>query len=124
MPALPCRCGARGLPVSFSHPRVGPTRRGLIKEGWLGVVKGTPVARAAEFFINEYVSASTQLGLALERGIVPVNGQSRAKLGDDPVLKEMFLLSNEDVANMVQVDFNVFNLDEATQKWTRAVSTR
>lgn len=113
-----------GLPVSFAHPRVGPTRRGLIKEGWLGVVKGTPVARAAEFFINEYVSAATQLGLALERGIVPVNGQSRAKLGDDPVLKEMFLLSNEDVANMVQVDFNVFNLDEATQKWTRAVSTR
>lgn len=113
-----------GLPVSFAHPRVGPTKRGLIKEGWLGVVKGTPVARAAEFFINEYVSASTQLGLALDRGIVPVNGQSRAKLGDDPVLKEMFLLSNEEVANMVQVDFNVFNLDEATQKWTRAVSTR
>jgi len=113
-----------GLPVSFSHPRIGPTKRGLIKEGWLGVVKGSPIARAAEHFINEYVSASTQLGLALERGIVPVNGQSRVKLGDDAVLREMFLLNNEDVANMVAVDFNVFNLDDATQKWTRAVSAR
>jgi hypothetical protein len=36
-----------GLPVNFSHPRVGPTKRGLLKEGWLGVVRGTPVARAA-----------------------------------------------------------------------------
>jgi putative spermidine/putrescine transport system substrate-binding protein len=113
-----------GLPVGFSHPRVGSTKRGLLKEGWLGVVKGTPAARAAEFFINEYVSASTQLGLALERGVVPVNGQARAKLADDPVLKEMFLLSDAEVANMVSVDFNVFNLDDATQRWARAVSSR
>ncbi|MBI3503241.1 MAG: extracellular solute-binding protein [Proteobacteria bacterium] len=113
-----------GLPVSFTHPRIGPTKRGLLKEGWLGVVKGTPVARAAEFFINEYVSEATQYGLATERGVVPVNSKSRGRLADDPVLKEMFLLSDADVGNMVSVDFNVFNLDDATQRWTRAVSTR
>lgn len=113
-----------GLPVAFSHPKIGADKRGLLKEGWLGVVKGTPSARAAEFFINEYISASTQLGLALERGIVPVNKQSRAKLADDPLLKEMFLLSEADVAGMVSVDFNVFNLDDATQRWSRAVSSR
>jgi len=113
-----------GLPVAFTHPKIGANKRGLLKEGWLGVVKGTPSARAAEFFINEYVSASTQLGLALERGIVPVNKVARAKLADDPVLKEMFLLSEADVANMVSVDFNVFNLDEATQRWSRTVSSR
>ncbi len=113
-----------GLPVAFSHPKVGPTKRGLLKEGWLGVVKGTPAPRAAEFFINEYVSAETQFGLATERGVVPVNGQARAKLADDPLLKEMFLLSDADVGNMVSVDFNVFNLDDATQRWARAVSSR
>ncbi|MBL8832162.1 MAG: extracellular solute-binding protein [Rhodospirillales bacterium] len=113
-----------GLPVAFSHPKVGPTKRGLLKEGWLGVVKGSPVPRAAEFFINEYVSAETQFGLATERGVVPVNGQARAKLAGDPLLKEMFLLSDADVGNMVSVDFNVFNLDDATQRWARAVSTR
>lgn len=111
-----------GLPVAFTHPKIGPTKRGLLKEGWLGVVKGTPVTRAAEFFINEYVSESTQHGLAVERGVVPVNGKARARLADDPILKEMFLLSDADVGNMVSVDFNVFNLDEATQRWTRAVS--
>jgi putative spermidine/putrescine transport system substrate-binding protein len=112
-----------GLPVAFCHPKIGATKRGLLKEGWLGVVKGTPVPRAAEFFINEYVSAATQLGLALERGVVPVNGQARAKLADDPVLKEMFLLTDADVGNMVSVDFNVFNLDDATQRWARTVGS-
>ncbi len=113
-----------GLPVAFSHPKIGPTKRGLLKEGWLGVVKGTPVARAAEFFINEYVSDETQFGLATERGVVPVNGKSRAKLAGDPLLKEMFLLSDAEVGNMVSVDFNVFNLDDATQRWARTVSSR
>lgn len=113
-----------GLPVAFSHPKIGPTKRGLLKEGWLGVVKGTPAPRAAEYFINEYVSAETQFGLATERGVVPVNGQARAKLADDPLLKELFLLSDADVGNMVSVDFNVFNLDDATQRWARAVSSR
>lgn len=108
-----------GLPVAFCHPKVGATKRGLLKEGWLGVVKGTPVPRAAEFFINEYVSASAQLGLARERGIVPVNGKARLPLAEDPVLKEMFLLTDADVGNMVSVDFNTFNLDDATQRWTR-----
>ena len=36
----------------------------------------------------------------------------------------MFLLSEADVAGMVSVDFNVFNLDDATQRWSRAVSSR
>lgn len=113
-----------GLPVAFTHPRVGPTKRGLLKEGWLGVVRGTPVARAAEYFINEYVSYETQLGLARERGIVPINNRARDALVDDPLLKEMFLLSEADVANMVSVDFTVFNLDDATQRWSRALSAR
>lgn len=113
-----------GMPVTFVHPKIGTDRRGLLKEGWLGVVKGSPQPRAAEFFINEYISASAQHGLALERGIVPVNGAARAKLVDDPVLKEMFLIADGDVAKMVSVDFNKFNLDEATQKWTRIVGTR
>ncbi len=113
-----------GLPVAFVHPKIGANRRGLLKEGWLGVVKGTPSARAAEFFINEYVSYSAQLGLALERGVVPVNNIARAKLADDPVLKEMFLLTETEVANMASVDFNVFNLDDATQRWARMVSSR
>lgn len=113
-----------GLPVTFVHPRIGADRRGLLKEGWLGVVKGTPQPRAAEFFINEYISTAAQHGLALERGIVPVNGAARAKLADDPVLREMFLIADSDLAKMVSVDFNKFNLDEATQKWTRIVGSR
>lgn len=114
----------QGMPVAFVHPKIGASNRGLLKEGWLGVVKGSPQPRAAEFFINEYVSSSCQHGLALERGIVPVNGVARAKLAEDPLLRELFLISDADVGKMVSVDFNKFNLDEATQKWTRMIGTR
>jgi spermidine/putrescine-binding protein len=112
-----------GLPVKFTHPKVGATKRGLSKEGWLGVVKGTPVARAAEFFINEYISYDTQFGLATERGVVPINNRARDALVNDPLLKEMFLLSEADVANMVSVDFTKFNLDDATQRWSRMITS-
>jgi putative spermidine/putrescine transport system substrate-binding protein len=110
-----------GMPTAFVHPQV-KNHKGILKEGWLGVVKGTKNAEAAEFFINAYIDTETQLNLAKRRGVVPVNGAARAQLGDDPVLKDIFLLSQNDVANMLQVDFTKIDLGAVTQKWTRTVA--
>lgn len=109
------------MPVGFVHPQV-KNMKGILKEGWLGVVKGTKNAEAAELFINAYIDAETQLNLAKRRGVVPVNGVARAQLGEDPLLKEIFLLSEADVGNMLRIDFTKIDLSAITQKWTRSVA--
>jgi len=112
-----------GVPVKFAHPIAG-THKGLLKQGYLGVVKGSPVPRAAEFFINAYISTYTQYNLAKERGVVPVNSEASEQLAAEPLLAEMFLLKKEDVGNMLQVDFQKFDITEATDKWSRVVGNK
>jgi putative spermidine/putrescine transport system substrate-binding protein len=109
------------MPIGFVHPQV-KTMKGILKEGWLGVIKGTKNAEAAELFINAYIAADTQLNLAKRRGVVPVNSVARSQLAEDPLLKEIFLLDQADVANMMRVDFTKIDLDDITRKWTRAVA--
>src|SRR5258708_30324598 len=43
----------KGMPVAFAHPVVGTTR-GILKEGWLGIVRDSKVKPAPESFINPY----------------------------------------------------------------------
>ena len=54
--------------------------------------------------------------------MVPVNAVARSQLGEDPLLKEIFLLDQADVANMLRIDFTKLDLDDITRKWTRAVA--
>jgi putative spermidine/putrescine transport system substrate-binding protein len=110
----------KGLPVAFVHPAVG-TNVGIVKEGWLGIVRGTKVAAAAEFFINAYIDTDAQEKLALRRGIVPVNREARAALGKDPVLKDTLLLSDDAVRNMMRIDWQKVDPD-FSEKWSRAVA--
>lgn len=109
----------QGIPVAFVHPRAG-SMRGVLKEGWLGVVKGSKSTAAAEIFIDAYIDESTQMNLARKRGTVPVNGLVRAKLDTDPELKAIFDLA--DVNNMVRVDFSKLDMPSFSRKWQRAVA--
>ena len=110
----------KGMPVAFAHPVVGTTR-GILKEGWLGIVRDSKVKPAAEFFINAYIEADAQEKLALKRGVVPVNKVARAALDKDPVLKDTLLLSDADVRNTMRVDWQKLDLDYS-EKWGRAVA--
>jgi putative spermidine/putrescine transport system substrate-binding protein len=107
----------------FVHPIAGK-HRGISKEGWLGIVKGSKNARAAEFFINGYVGAAAQENLAKRRGVVPINPIARERLGADPLLKEIFLLGRAEVDNMLRVDFKALDQTRLNDMWTRAVAAR
>ncbi len=107
----------------FVHPTAGK-HKGISKEGWLGIVKGSKNARAAEFFINGYVGANAQENLAKRRGVVPINPIARERLGADPLLKEIFLLGRADVDNMLRVDFKALDQSKLNDLWTRAAAAR
>ena len=110
-----------GIPLGFAHPIVG-TNKGVIKEGLLGIAKGSPNKAAAEFFINAYLAEESQYSLAKLRGIIPANPAARKRLGDDPLSKEFFMLSDAEVANMMRVDWSKIDLAAFGSKSNRAIS--
>lgn len=105
---------------AFVHPQVGK-RQGLLKFGYLGVVKGTKEPNAAAWFINNYIGDANQTAIMLERGTIPVNRRIRAANKDNPKIKGVFLLEDAAFANMLRVDFAKLDREYA-DKWTRATA--
>jgi putative spermidine/putrescine transport system substrate-binding protein len=109
--------------VKSSHLQMG-SKKGLVKHGYWGVVKGTPAAKAAEYFINTYISADAQEFMTKNRGLVAVNAEAQKRLLSDPLLAEMLLLKPDDIANVYLIDFNKVKVAEWTDKWNRMIARR
>ncbi len=110
-----------GVPVAFVHPPAGKYR-GFNKVNYVGIAKGTPNKRAAEWFINAYLADEAQYILADRRGVIPANATARARLAADPVLKEFFILDKDAFANMMPIDWSKIDVDSFAEKWNRAIS--
>ena len=94
----------KGMPVAFVHAKSGD-KVGILRPGWLGIVKGTKVQEAAEFFINAYIEAKAQEGLGIKRGVVPVNVKAREAIKNGTArMKETALLDQAQWKNMLRVN--------------------
>jgi putative spermidine/putrescine transport system substrate-binding protein len=114
----------KGIPfVKSAHLQLG-TKRGMVKLGYWGIVKGSPAAKAAEAFINTFISPDVQEFMTRNRGLVAVNGEALKRLTGDPLLSEMLLLKPADVGNTYVVDFSKVKLAEWSDKWNRMVAGR
>ena len=107
--------------VKSSHLMLGQ-KRGMVKHGYWGVIKGTPAAKAAEFFINTYLSTDVQEYMTKNRGLVAVNADAQKRLQSDPLLSEMLLLKPEEIANVYVIDFSKVRVPEWTDKWNRMIA--
>jgi putative spermidine/putrescine transport system substrate-binding protein len=107
--------------VKSAHLQMGQ-KRGMVKTGYWGVIKGTPAARAAEYFINTYISTDAQEYMTKNRGLVAVNAEAQKRLLSDPLLAEMLLLKPEEIANVYIIDFSKVRLPDWTDKWNRMIA--
>jgi putative spermidine/putrescine transport system substrate-binding protein len=110
-----------GVNVTCVPPRIG-TKTGLVKEGWMGVVRGTKHAALAAFYIDAYLSVAAQRLMAVRTGTVPVTPAARAGLADEPVLKDEMVLDPAKVADMERIDFTHVDLADWTDQWNRVVA--
>lgn len=115
------RTAQAGAPVATVPARFG-TKVGMVKEGYIGVVKGSRNQEAAEFFINTYLSAEAQLRFALKVGTVPVVQEARAKMVDQPVIKDLVILDPAKIDNMVRLDPEKIDLGKWNEQWNRSVA--
>jgi putative spermidine/putrescine transport system substrate-binding protein len=117
------RTARAGVPVATVPAQLGE-HRGMIKEGYVGVVKGTRNKEAAEFFINTYLSPEAQANFALKVGVVPVVQAARAKMAEDPALRDLVVLDPEKIRNMARLDPNKIDLAKWNDEWNRTVAAR
>ena len=110
-----------GVKVVSVPPVIG-TRAGLIKEGWMGIVRGSKQPALAAFYIDAYLSAATQRDMAVKTGTVPVSPVARAGLADVPVVRDEMILDPAKVANMTRIDFSHVDLADWTDQWNRVVA--
>jgi spermidine/putrescine-binding protein len=115
------RAAHAGVPVAAVPARIG-NHRGIIAEAYMGVVKGSPNQEAAEFFINTMVSADAQYDFAVKTGIVPVNPEARAKLGGVPVIRDLVVLDQGRINDMVKLDPAKIDLGRWNEQWNRMIS--
>lgn len=118
------RAANAGMNVATTHPVINANTKGVIKQGWMGVVKGIDpkTAMAAHAYINMFIDADFQKTFAIKRGVVPENLQSLKGLEEDATLKRMMILDPNDIAKMLHIDYSKVNVSEWHDQWNRTVS--
>lgn len=115
------RTAQSGVKIVTVPPMIG-NREGLIKEGYIGVVKGTKNQEAAEYFINTYLSAAAQYQFALKVGSIPVVGEARTKMGEQPMMRELLVLDAKKIDGMTRLNPAKIDLSKWNDEWNRTVA--
>lgn len=110
-----------GSPVAAAQPEIKPGVKGVAKEGWFGIMKGSKNAEAAQWYINEFIDPEAQYKFAIKLGIVPISKPALARIGDVPVLKDMVMTDPTDRKNQLRIDYSKVTISDWTDLWARTV---
>ena len=116
------RAANAGLTVAMAHPIIDAESTGIVKQGWMGVIKGTKNAKAAHTYLNLFISAAFMEPLAISRGVVPENLNALKNLTSDPTLKKMMILDPAMIAKMLRPNFGEADMSVWHDEWNRSVS--
>ncbi|HVO87486.1 MAG TPA: extracellular solute-binding protein [Casimicrobiaceae bacterium] len=115
------RTANAGVPVATVPARMG-NHVGMIKEGYIGLIKGSKNQELAEFFINTYLSPEAQYEFSQKVAAVPVNPQARAKMGNSEVIRNLVVLDQAAIDKMAKLDPSKINLSQWNEQWNRMVA--
>ena len=116
------RAQKAGLKVATSFAKIDSNTVGVVKQGWIGIVKGSKAAKAANIWINEFISTKFQVAFAKAKGAMPENRAAAPKLKDDPLLNRLMILDPDKMDRMLRVDFNKVDTSAWSDQWSRAVA--
>jgi putative spermidine/putrescine transport system substrate-binding protein len=109
------------VPLAMSFPAV-KDRHGIIASGMVGIVKGNEVEKAAEFWVNRYLSPEVQEKLGRANGIAPINAAALSAMRGDPFLAELMLLTPEDIGKAYTINWAKIDLSLIIDKWNRTIA--
>tara|TARA_A100001037_G_scaffold305710_2_gene346943 strand:+ start:1565 stop:2641 length:1077 start_codon:yes stop_codon:yes gene_type:complete len=104
-----------GAPVDAVMPMMANGKKGVMKNGWIGIVKGTKVPELATFYVNQFINYDFQSTWAPAMGVIPSNQEALKAFLADEVSQEMFVPLEENQ----QIDYNKADIPDWTDRWTR-----
>lgn len=110
-----------GVPAGISFPTV-KGKVGMLQLNGAGIIKGTKVRAAAEFYVNRFLDPEVQLAFAKRLGVAPVNKAALARLSADPELKDHMLLTPAQIQKMYFIDWSKVNMAEWVNRWSRVLA--
>ncbi len=111
-----------GLNVATSFSKIDANTTGVVKQGWIGIVKGTKASKAANVWINSFISSDFQVAFAKSRGAMPENRMAGPQLTSDPLLNRLMILDPNKMDKMLRVDFSKVDTSAWSDQWNRAVA--
>jgi len=115
------RCEYAGVKVVSVPARIG-AHAGLVKEGWMGIVRGSVKPLLAAFYIDSYLDPATQYTMAVRTGTVPVAPQAWSRLIDVPVVRDQMVLDPARMALMTRIDYSKVDLADWNDRWNRVIA--
>jgi putative spermidine/putrescine transport system substrate-binding protein len=109
------------VPLSIAYPKIG-TRKGALWPVIHHIVRGTGSRDMAEKFLDLYLAPELQFEHAKATGVMPINQAALKRLGDDPENKGVLLFEQQEIENLLVVDFTKVNLPRWRNAWNKDVS--
>jgi spermidine/putrescine-binding protein len=109
-----------GVPVGVSYTKFGD-KTGALWPVPQFVVKGAQNADAAYAFIDTMFATDAQYEYGKATGSVPTIGAARAKLADDPDVKDLLFVADADMDRAFQIDWSRLDEKKWRDTWTRQV---
>lgn len=111
-----------GVDAAFVHPIINDDIVGVSKDGWLGIVKGTPNYDAGVWYVNEFIDSVFQSDFATVSGVVPVNSISLGQLSENPLLASMMELDPAKIATQLRIDYATVDIGKWSDAWNRGLT--
>ena len=116
------RAALAGAPVAFSHPDIKPGMKGIAKEGWFGILKGTKNKEAALWYVNAFLDPAFQKEFAAVAGVLPISKPALAGVKDVPIMKDMVETDAAAIKAELRIDYRKVDLSEWNDVWNRTVA--
>ena len=110
-----------GVKVVSTPARLGP-HTGLIKEGFMGIVRTSRRAALAALYIDAYLDAATQYAMTVKTGTVPVTAAARTSLAGVPVVRDQMILDPARIAAMTRIDYAHVDVADWNDRWNRVIA--
>ena len=116
------RAARAGSPVMTVHPEIKPGVKGLAKEGWLGIMKSSKNAKAAHWFINEYLTTDFQYEYAINSGVFPLNKDAIEKMKGDEINAKLMELRPDAISSMLRLDYSKVDKTAWIDGWNKTLT--
>lgn len=106
--------------VAVAYMKIGD-KRGALWPATKMIIKGAQNLAASQGYLDAYLADDSSYGFCMEVGNVPASSAARQRMAQDPIRKEMLLLTDAQLENAFRVRWNEIDDRKWRDIWNRGI---